>query len=705
MDIKNVLINNYMPYAKATIISRAIPAIDGLKPVNRRILYTMYKMGLQNTRSKSANIVGSTMRYHPHGDSAIYEAMARMTTGNESLNVPYIHSKGNFGKVYMRDTQIAAPRYTEAKLADICKELFNGIDEDAVPFIDNYDNTSKEPTVLPVKFPSVLVNTSSGIAVGRSSSIPPFGLKEVCNATIGILDGTIKTPEELADVLGAPDFPTGGYIHVDRKELVKLMETGVASFVVSGTVQTYRDKIVISEIPYNTTIEDIVDTIREAVKNGDLKKVSDVRDESDINGLSAVIEIKKGCNPSAVLKKINRLTKLRTSISFITRVIVERNGKLMCVDMGVYELLHEWIKFRMNTIKRIYSYRLARRKEQEHVLAAWEKIQNNLQEVARFIVNNDEPIVKKYLMDTFNMDDIQAEHIMETKVKEFTKDKLAKKLADLKAARMDIQIFTDIIENDSRKVEIMIDELKKIRDKYGIDRRTNITDPLPPETDNVDEEEQVEDMLVSVFVTKRGYIKRLVTLRDELNYTLHDDDEIRWKFTCSNKDDVLVFTYRGMCYKIPVHTIDASRGVPKDFIFNLVDKVDDAEVMYVAPAKGYTGSINVVYANGRGTKVRFYKVAGKRSRYKNLFEAGGPGTIWCTPEDKFFIITRGRKAAYIDLEIMNKLATRNAFKVARIPSGDSIFGIQPLAKVPNPQAVDLQKYSKGYCVNIKDTLW
>lgn len=705
MDIKNVLIQNYMPYAKATIISRAIPAIDGLKPVNRRILYTMYKMGLQNVKSKSANIVGATMKYHPHGDSAIYEAMARMTTGNESLNLPYIESKGNFGKVYSRDIQVAASRYTEAKLAEICKELFDGIDEDAVDFVDNYDNTLKEPTVLPVKFPSVLVNTSSGIAVGRSSSIPSFGLKAVCDATIGMLDGTIKNEEELMEVLGAPDFPTGGYIHVDKKELLGLAKDGTGSLTVSGTVQTYSDKIVISEIPYDTTIEAILDTIKEAVKTGELKEVSDVRDDTDLKGLKGVIELKRGTNVGAVLRKINRLTKLRTPISFITRVVVQRNGKAACVGMGVYDLLNEWIAFRMATIKRIYSYRLARRKEQEHLLSAWELIQNNLQEVARFIVNNDEAVVKNYLMGTFGMDAIQADHIMDNKVKEFTKDKLAKKLADLRAARKDIEIYNEIIEQDDKKTEIIISDLKRIRDKYGVERKTVITDPLPVVTNDTDEEEPIEDIVVSILVTKKGYIKRLTTLRDELNYVLHDDDEVKWRFSCSNKDHVLVFTYSGMCYKIPVHTIDASRGVPKDFIFNLVDKVDDAEVMYVAPAKDYTGSLNVVYPSGRGTKVRFYNVAGNRSRYKNVFEAGQPGRIWCTPEDKFFIITYGKKAAYIDLELMNKMGTRDAFKVARVASGDAIFGIQPLSRVPDKDVIDLQKYSKGYCVNIKDTLW
>ena len=415
-DIRSILINNYMPYAKGTIVARAIPAIDGLKPVNRRILYTMYKMGLLNSRSKSANIVGATMRFHPHGDMAIYEALVRMTTGHEALNVPYIESKGSFGKFYSRDTDFAAPRYTEAKLAEICKEVFDGIDENAVDFVDNYDNTAKEPVVLPVKFPAVLVNTSSGIAVGTSSNIPSFNLQEVCEATIAILEGKVESAKDLASILRAPDFPTGGFIHGKEEDFIKLLETGQGTFTVSGTVELYKGKIVITEVPYKVNIEGILDDIRELVKTGVLDGITDVRDESDLRGLRAVVELRRGADVRRVLQKINAYTKLRTKVSFTTRVIVKKGGKQRCVTMGILDLLNEWIAFRMSVIHRIYSYRLEKKLEHEHLLEVWEKIKNDIRKVADFIANNPEDSVVKFLKDTYGMDDIQILYLLDMKM-------------------------------------------------------------------------------------------------------------------------------------------------------------------------------------------------------------------------------------------------------------------------------------------------
>lgn len=703
-DIKKVLISNYMPYAKGVIIGRAIPAIDGLKPVNRRILYTMYKMGLLNgNKTKSANIVGQSMKLHPHGDMAIYEAMVRMTTGNEALNVPYVESKGSFGKVYSDDTQFAAPRYTEAKLADICKELFDGIDEDAVEFNDNYDSTSKEPEVLPVKFPNILVNGNSGIAVGMSTDIPSFGLKQVCDATVGILADKITSAEELVDVLGVPEFSTGGHIHGSRADYIKLAETGTASFTLSGSVELYQDRIVITEIPYNTTIDSIKNAAIALSKSGEIKEIADVRDESDIKGLRAVIDLKRGANPRNVLKKLNRYTNLRKKISFKTRVVIEKDGKVQCVELGLYNLLKEWIDFRMKAVQRVYKYRLSKRLEQEHLLEAWEKIKDRLKEVANYITNNTEEDVRIYFGKEFGMDNIQIDSLLDMKIKEFTKDRLSKKLAELEATRKDIAVFTKIVESDQEKKNIIIAELQTIGNRYGKDKRTISAEPIVEEKES-EKEEEIDNTEVTVVVTKRGYIKRLISIKDLTNFKMHEDDQEQWRLMCRNSDHLLVFTYSGMCYKIPVITIDSSKGLPKDYVFNLIEKFDDSEIMYVAASNDYKGSINVVYDSGRGTKVRFSNVSGNRSRYKNVFEGGTRGTVWCTAEDKFFIITRQKKAAYIDLEIVSKLSTRSAFKVARISGDDSIFGIQPLNRVPDKN-IDLEKYSRGYCIKIKDTLW
>lgn len=705
--LQDILIENYMPYAKGTIISRAIPGIDGLKPVNRRILYTMHKMNLYRNRAKSANIVGATTVLHPHGDSAIYDAMARMTSGHEALNVPYIDSQGYFGKTYSRDTEAAAPRYTEAKLSPICKELFEGINEGAVKFKDNYDKTEQEPEVLPVKFPSVLVNTSSGIAVGTSSNIPQFGLKEVCESTIGILKGEIDTVEKLMKVLGAPDFTTGGHIHCSDADLLKLGKTGRGSFTISGTVVTSRGRIRITEIPYRTTVEAIIDDLKEAVKNGTITEISDVRDESDIKGLKVVIELKRGSDVRFVLRKINRLTRLRLRMSFITRVILEKEeGKPQCVTLGLLELLEEWIEFRVKTIRKIFEHRRDKKEAQEEMLSAWEKIGEDLSKIVEYVSSNSERVSLDFLMANYKMTWEQANYIMDMRIKELTTDRMRKKLEELYQIRKDIQDYNEVIEDDAIKKRMIVEDLEYVIDKYGDTRMTNIVEPLPKGHDDIKEEEHIEDVDVIVIITNRGYIKRLVTLRDASELVLQEDDQIRFQYNINNKDELLLFTYSGMCYKVPVHTIDASRGVPRDFVFNMVEKLDDSELLYAVPAGDYSGSFNVVFDSGRGTKVRLGRVSGNRKRYRNVFEGGEPGDTWCTPDDRFFIVTRRRSAAYIDLEFMAKLSNRTAFRVARIAGNDSIFGVQSLNDVPDKDKIDLERYTKGYCVKINDDkLW
>ncbi|MBO5388369.1 MAG: topoisomerase IV, partial [Lachnospiraceae bacterium] len=382
MEISKLLLSNYLPYAKSTIISRAIPSIDGLKPVQRRLLYTMYKLGLlTGDRSKSQKINGATMSIHPHGDSSIYETMVLMSSGYEGMNVPYVDSKGSFGKVYSRDLKYSAPRYTEAKLAKICNEIFDGIHENAVEFIPNFDDTETEPSLLPVKFPSILVNTSSGVAVGTSSSIPSFSLKNVCLATQGILNDTIKTPGELAKVLGAPEFTTGGFLHADEASLEKLCATGKGSFTISGHVEVYSNQIIIDEIPYTTTAEDVMDAIDEHMKNNELKGVKNVRDEIGLEGLRIVIEIKSGYNSREVLQELCRVTPLRHKISFKTRVIVADR----CRDLNLLEVLQTWVEFRQECIKRVYQFRLDKDTVKEHLLATWEKIKHDIPGVVQMI--------------------------------------------------------------------------------------------------------------------------------------------------------------------------------------------------------------------------------------------------------------------------------------------------------------------------------
>lgn len=705
VDVARVIHDNYLPYAAGTILARAIPAIDGLKPVNRRILYAMHLMNLKNGLSKSSNIVGQTMQFHPHGDSAIYDAMVRMTSGHEALNAPYIRSKGSFGKSWARDMQSAAPRYTEAGLAEIVEYIMDGIDEDAVDMVPNFDEKKMEPILLPVKFPTILVNPSSGIAVGASSYIPPFGLKAVCDTTIKVLKGEIANSDELMESLGAPDFPTGGYIHGGKADYIRLAQTGKGSFHVSGAVEMYNNRIIIREIPYGTTVEAIVEAIIAGVKSGELKGITDVRDETGLSGLRVVIEFRSNQNPSALLRKINWLTRLRMKMAFSVKVIVQEDGKLQCLDLGVEELLNRWITFRLETLSRIYRFRLKKRTDQEHVLASWEKIQDKIREVANFITNHTEEEVGEYLTEEFGMSDIQKRTLMDAMIKEFTKDRVSKRLRDLFKVREEIADFTDILGSEQRKKSIIISELKEISEKFGKERRTSMAAPVEELISEKEEEVPPDTTLVSIIVTGRNYIKRVVSLNDERYLKIPDDEKIKYRFNCRNNEEILVFTYGGYCHKFSVDSIDASRGGLKDLLTNMIDRVDTSEILAVMPAGDYTGSINIVYSTGRGRKVYFSDVAGNRSKYKSVYESGTPRTMWATTENKFFMITRKKRASYTDLSMMGMLSSRAAFKVARVANDDEVFGLQPLNRVPNPDAIDLEHYSKQWCVKIKDTLW
>ena len=623
-----------------------------------------------------------------------------MSTGNESLNVPYIESKGNFGKVWSK-MAYAASRYTEVKLAPICNEVFDGLNEDAVNMVDNFDNTEKEPELLPVKFPSILVNTASGIAVGCSSNIAPFDLTGVCKGTIGLLDGSIETVEQLMDVVGAPEFSTGGFIHCDKKELIKLGTTGRGTFVISGSVDIQNDRIIIKEIPYKTDVETIVDEIKAHMKE-ELKEVISVKDLSDIKGLNVQIMLKRGCRPRQVLKKINRLTKLRMQVSFNNTVIIDNR----CKTLGVFDLLNEWIKFRMETVKRIYTFRVGKKEKQVHLLEAWEKVASDIPGVVESISKNTEVKAKEILMNKYGLDSEQADYFLDMKIRLITQNRLLAKLNELKEAKEELNRFKDIVENEQSRKNVIKKELNEIISKYGKKRRCEMVEPLNEE-DIKPEEKPIDDSLVTVVVTKNYCLKKLNTLRDESAFKADDSDPVLCRIVCKNTEDLLIYTYAGMCYKIKVNEIDDTRGIPKEYIFSLVDrdKDDKSDIMNIVASGDYTGSFNVLYSNGRGTKVYFNRVSGNRSKYKGQFDASNESNAWFTKEDKVFIITQNRKAAYTDLSLLSKISNRTAFKVARVSDADAIIGIQPASKVPNFDDIDLEKYSKGYTVKIRDDLW
>ena len=362
--ITDTLETNYMPYAMSVIISRAIPEIDGFKPSHRKLLYTMYKMGLlTGARSKSANIVGQTMRLNPHGDAAIYDTMVRLSRGYGALLTPFVDSKGNFGKVYSRDMAWAAPRYTEAKLTPICAELFRDIDSDTVDFVDNYDNTMKEPALLPTTFPNILVSANSGIAVGMASQFCGFNLKEVCDTTIAYL----KNPDcDLMETLLAPDFPTGGELIFDRNTIREIYETGRGSVRVRAKYRYVKEEnlIEIYEIPYSTTVEAILDKVAELIKAGRAKEIADMRDETDLSGLKLAIDLKRGVDPDKLMTKLYKLTPLEDAFACNFNVLIAGTPKVL----GVRQILEEWTAWRTGSVRRRVYFVMKKKQDKLHLL-------------------------------------------------------------------------------------------------------------------------------------------------------------------------------------------------------------------------------------------------------------------------------------------------------------------------------------------------
>lgn len=703
MNIQQLLLSNYLPYAKMTIISRAIPGIDGLKPVQRRLLDTMRKMGLQGDgMAKCQRINGQTMAIHPHGDSSIYEAMILMSSGHGALNVPYVKSKGNFGAHYSRDLKYAAPRYTEAKLADICKELFEGINENAVDFRDNFDGTEKEPVILPVKFPNILVNTNSGVAVGTSSNIPSFSLRNVCLATQGILNGTITTPEELAKTLGAPEFTTGGFLHADEASLVKLCKTGKGSFTISGHVDVYSNQIVVDEIPYCTTAEDITDAIEERMKNNELRGVKNVRDEIGYEGLRLVIEIKSGFNSREVLNELCRLTPLRSVVSFRTRVIVDDR----CQELGLFELIEKWIEFRQNCIFRMYSYRVDKDTITQHQLETWDKIKHDIPGVVQMISKNTDAVAKQNLIKDYGLDDEQAEYLLEMRIRSITTDRAEKALKNLEEVTKRLEYEKLVISDEAERKNIIIKDLQDIIEKYGTDNKTVLA-PKLDENANKKPEYIVSDEIVTVVLTKNGYIRRFTKDLIE-KFVSNTGDEEAYRWTMRNNQHLLVFDRFGSVHKLLVDDIDSSRGKLTDLVHEKSGLEKASDIIWIDACGDYTGYFNIVYPNGKGVRVNYddAKPNGNRTVYKIGYAELEPKKYFITLENKFFLVTARNKASYCDIENLGIVTNRTAFKVARLSNNDYFTRLIPYKNLPNPDLIDLEKYNKDYTVSIgNDILW
>ena len=556
--ITDTLRENYMPYAMSVIVSRAIPEIDGFKPSHRKLLYTMYKMGLLNgNRTKSANIVGQTMKLNPHGDAAIYETMVRLTRGNEALLMPFVDSKGNFGKVYSRDMAYAAPRYTEAKLDAFCAELFRDIDTDAVDFVDNYDGEMKEPTLLPTTYPNILVSANTGIAVGMASNFCGFNLAEVCRTTIEL----IKNPEhDILSTLPAPDFTTGGDLIYDEAEMRAIYRTGRGSFKVRAKwAYNKKDNLIeITEIPYTTTIEAIIDKIAELVKNGKVREIADVRDETDLSGLKIAIDLKRGTDPEKLMAKLMKMTTLQDSFSCNFNVLIAGMPRVL----GVAELLDEWTAWRTECVRRRVFFDLNKKKDKLHLLLGLRKILLDIDKAIKIIRETEEDAnVIPNLMEGFGIDKIQAEFIADIRLRNINKEYILKRTQETEALENEIKKLEEIVKSKAKIRNIIIKELEQIIKKYPSERRTRIIT-----ADNVqqfDEEDHIEDYPVLLFLTREGYFKKITpqSWRMSQDHKLKEGDEVFWTAEATNKNEIIFFTNMQQAYKAHLYDFEDSKAL------------------------------------------------------------------------------------------------------------------------------------------------
>ncbi|HIR10864.1 MAG TPA: topoisomerase IV [Candidatus Fimenecus excrementavium] len=612
--ITETLETNYMPYAMSVILSRAIPEIDGFKPSHRKLLYTMYKMGLLNGPTiKSANIVGRTMQLNPHGDAPIYETMIRLSRGNEALLYPYVQSKGNFGKAYSRNMQYAASRYTEAKLEPIAAELFADIDKDTVDFVDNYDNTMKEPTLFPVTFPSVLVNANLGIAVGMASSICSFNLKEICEAT----ENLIKNPDyDVCDSVKAPDFIGGGQIVYNEAQMREIFRTGRGSFKVRAkyTYDKPNNCIDITEIPPTTTSEAIIDKIIEKVKGGTAREISDVRDETDKKGLKITIDLKRGTDPDKLMKKLFKSTPLEDSFACNFNVLIAGVPRVL----GVRDLLLEWIAFRSECVRRRVYFDLSKAKERLHLLEGLQKILLDIDKAIRIIRSTEEEAeVVPNLMIGFGIDKIQAEYVAEIKLRHLNREYILKRTKDIENLRADIEDMEDILSSKARIKKIIVSELQNVVKKYDKPRRSEILYAESLEDDEPVEE--IPDYPVHLFFTKDGYFKKITpqSLRMSGEQKLKDGDSVVQTLEATNNTDLLFFTDRCQVYKAKAADFDDTKAsVLGDFVPTHLHMDPGESAIYMAVTTDYKGYMLFFFENGKLAKVDLSAYETKTNRKK-----------------------------------------------------------------------------------------
>ena len=664
--ITETLETNYMPYAMSVIVSRAIPEIDGFKPSHRKLLYTMFKMGLlTGARTKSANIVGQTMKLNPHGDAAIYETMVRLSAGYEALLTPFVDSKGNFGKVYSRDMSYAASRYTEAKLSAICAEVFRDIDKDTVDFVDNYDGSMKEPSLLPTAFPNVLVSANSGIAVGMASMICGFNLNEVCETAINYL----RDPEhDLFSTLPAPDFPTGGEIIYDRAEMESIYNTGRGSFKVRARWRYLQKENIIEifEIPYTTTSEAIIDKVAELIKAGKVREINDMRDETDLGGLRLAIDLKRGVDPEKLMQKLFKMTTLQDAFPCNFNILIAGNPRVM----GVREILDEWTAWRMESIRRRVYHELEKKREKLHLLQGLGRILLDIDKAIEIIRGTElESEVVPNLMMGFGIDQIQAEFVAEIKLRNINREYILKRTAETEALEKDIEELESIL-NSRRKIKgIIIDELKQINKKYVTPRKSTIV--YADEIEEFDEEQQIEDYPVTLFLSKEGYFKKITaqSLRMSGEQKYKDGDRLNISFESTNRGELLFLTDRQQMYKARVSDFeDVKASVLGVYLPSRLQMDEGENIITMIDPGDYKAHLLFFFENGKAARVELsaYETKTNRKKLVNAYSDKSPlcSVIKLTGETDLCCFSSDDRALVFNSSLLQPKTSRSAQGVA-----------------------------------------
>lgn len=688
-NISDTLRQNFMPYAMSVIMSRAIPEIDGFKPSHRKLLFTMYKMGLLGSgRTKSANIVGQTMKLNPHGDAAIYDTMVRLSRGYEALLHPYVDSKGNFGKFYSRDMAWAASRYTEARLDPICKELFQDIDKDTVDFVDNYDNTMKEPTLLPATFPSVLVNANTGIAVGMASNICPFNLAEVCRTTIAL----IRDPQaDLFETMQAPDFPGGGQILFDRDQMGNIYKTGRGSFRVRCryTYDKSANCVDITQIPPTTTIEAIVERVIDLVKQGKIKEIADIRDETGLEGLKITIDLKRGTDPDKLMQKLYKLTPLEDSFACNFNVLIGGTPRVL----GVRELLEEWTAFRVECVRRRTYFDLQKKKEKLHLLQGLQVILLDIDKAIRIVRETEEEAeVVPNLMIGFGIDQIQAEYVAEIKLRHLNREYILKRTQEVAELEKSIAQLEGILGSKAKVKGIIVKELEEVAQKYGQPRRSMIL--YADEVEEVTLTEEVPEYPVHLFFTKEGYFKKITpqSLRMSGEQKLKEGDQVAQQVEDQNSAELLFFSDRCQVYKGKAADFgDTKASVLGEYIPARLQMEENEKALYMAVTHEYEGYMLFFFENGKVAKVEMsaYQTKQNRKKLVNAYSDKSPlaGALYVKEDCQVLMTASSGRMLLFHTGVIQPKTTKNT------------QGVQAMNLKKGQRVIRAQVYQEGMLKN------